>query len=45
MPNIIVTDTENSGGLNNESQQLTVFDRYLMDKYDNVDRLLNTWLI
>ena len=45
VPNLIVTDTENAGGLNNESQQLTVFDRYLMDKYDNVDRLLNTWLL
>lgn len=45
VPNLIVTDTENSGGLNNESQQLTTFDRYLTDMYDNVDALLNTWLL
>lgn len=37
VPNLIVTDTENSGGLNSESLQVTVFDRYLMDKYDHVD--------
>ena len=45
VPNLIVTDTEASGGLNNESQQLTTFDRYLTDMYDNVDYSFNTWLL
>ena len=45
VPNLIVTDTENAGGLNNESQQLTTFDRYLMDMYDNVDFSFNSWLL
>ena len=45
VPNLIVTDTENSGGMNNETQQLTTFDRYLADMYDNVDFLLNSWLL
>lgn len=45
VPNLIVTDTEASGGLNNESQQLTTFDRYLTDMYDNVDALFNSWLL
>ena len=45
VPNLIVTDTEASGGLNNESQQLTTFDRYLTDMYDNVDYCLNDWLL
>lgn len=45
VPNLIVTDTENAGGMNNETQQLTTFDRYLADMYDNVDFLLNSWLL
>lgn len=44
VPNLIVTDTESSGGLNSESQQITVFDRYLMDMYDHVDDMLE-WII
>ena len=44
VPNLIVTDTENSGGLNSESLQVTVFDRYLMDKYDHVDDLFDWFL-
>lgn len=37
IPNIFVGDTEASGGMNNESQQITIFDRYLMDLYERVD--------
>lgn len=44
VPNLIVTDTENSGGLNSESLQITSFDRYLMDKYDHVDDPLDWFL-
>ncbi len=39
-PNIFVGDAEASGGMNNESQQITIFDRYLMDKYNAIDRAL-----
>ncbi len=39
VPNIFAGDVESSGGMNNESQQITTFDRYLMDKYRYLDRL------
>lgn len=38
VPNLFAGDVEASGGMNNESQQITVFDRYLMDKYEYLDR-------
>ena len=38
VPNLFVGDAEASGGMNNESQQITVFDRYLLDKYNFIDR-------
>ena len=38
VPNLFAGDVEASGGMNNESQQITVFDRYLMDKYNFIDR-------
>lgn len=44
VPNLFAGDVEASGGMNNESQQITVFDRYLMDKYDRLDRLLGWFL-
>ena len=44
IPNIFVGDAEASGGMNNESQQITVFDRYLMDKYNYVDSLCD-WFV
>ena len=44
MPNIFVGDVTASGGMNNESQQITVFDRALADKYDRVDRLCR-WVL
>lgn len=37
VPNLFAGDVEASGGMNNESQQITVFDRYLMDKYNRID--------
>lgn len=37
VPDLLMGDVENSGGLNNETQQLTSFDRYLSDKYDHAD--------
>lgn len=40
VPNLFAGDVEMSGGMNNESQQITVFDRYLMDKLDMIDNLL-----
>ena len=39
MPNLFAGDVEASGGMNNESQQITVFDRYLMGIYNNIDRM------
>lgn len=39
VPNLFAGDVESSGGMNNESQQITTFDRYLMDKYRYLDRL------
>lgn len=44
VPNLFVGDVMGSGGLNNESQQITTFDRYLMDKYDLTDDLLD-WIL
>lgn len=38
MPNVFVGDVEASGGMNNESQQITVMDRYLLGPYNNLDR-------
>lgn len=38
VPNIFAGDVESSGGMNNESQQITVYDRYLMGPYSYVDR-------
>ena len=43
-PNLMAGDTTASGGMNNESQQLTMYDRYLVDKYDFTDDLLD-WVI
>ena len=44
VPNLFAGDVENGGGLNNESQQITTFDRYLMDKYDFTDDMLD-WIL
>lgn len=44
VPNLFAGDVEGGGGLNNESQQITTFDRYLMDKYDRTDALLD-WIL
>ena len=44
VPNLFAGDVEASGGMNNESQQITVYDRYLMDKYNYTDRLLK-WIL
>lgn len=44
VPNLFVGDVMGSGGLNNESQQITTFDRYLMDKYDYADEALD-WVL
>ena len=38
LPNLFAGDVEASGGMNNESQQITVFDRYLMGPYSYIDR-------
>ena len=38
MPNLFVNDVESSGGMNSESQQITVMDRYLLGPYNNIDR-------
>lgn len=44
IPNLFAGDVEASGGMNNESQQITVMDRYLMDKYNFIDRLCDWFL-
>lgn len=44
VPNIFAGDVEASGGMNNESQQITIYDRYLMDKYNYVDRIC-AWIM
>lgn len=38
LPNIFAGDVEASGGMNNESQQITIFDRYLLKMYNKLDR-------
>lgn len=43
-PNLLVGDVEASGGMNNESQQITIFDRYMLDKYNFIDRQLR-WVL
>ena len=40
VPNIFAGDVEQSGGMNNESQQITVFDRFLTEKLAYIDDLL-----
>lgn len=44
VPNIFAGDVEASGGMNNESQQITIYDRYLMDKYNYIDRMC-AWIL
>ncbi len=44
VPNLFAGDVSGSGGLNNETQQITTFDRYLSDKYDYADKLLKWFL-
>lgn len=44
LPNIFAGDVTASGGMNNESQQITLFDRALADKYDRVDRICR-WVL
>lgn len=44
MPNIFVGDVEASGGMNNESQQITILDRYLLRHYNATDRLCRWFL-
>ena len=44
VPNLFAGDVEASGGMNNESQQITVYDRYLMDKMAYIDKLLK-WVL
>ena len=43
-PNLMAGDTTSSGGMNNESQQLTMYDRFLVDKYLFTDDLLD-WML
>ena len=38
VPNVFAGDVEASGGMNNESQQITIYDRYLMAQYERIDR-------
>ena len=38
VPNLVAGDVEASGGMNNESQQITIFDRYLLGPYNRIDR-------
>jgi len=44
VPNLFAGDVEASGGMNNESQQITVFDRYLMGHYNKIDRM-GKWVL
>ena len=39
IPNLFAGDVEASGGMNNESQQITIFDRYLLGPYNRIDRI------
>ena len=44
VPNLFAGDVEASGGMNNESQQITIFDRYLLGHYNSLDRLCR-WIM
>ena len=44
LPNLFAGDVEASGGMNNESQQITVLDRYILGHYNNLDRLCR-WIM
>ncbi len=44
VPNLFAGDVEASGGMNNESQQITVFDRYLMGPMSYIDKLCD-WIM
>ncbi len=44
LPNIFAGDVESSGGMNNESQQITIFDRYLLKMYNKLDRAC-AWIL
>jgi hypothetical protein len=44
VPDIFAGDTEASGGMNNESQQITIFDRYLMSPMSYIDKLCD-WIM
>ena len=43
LPNLLAGDVEASGGMNNESQQITIFDRYILGRYNRVDKALK-WI-
>jgi len=43
LPNILAGDVEASGGMNNESQQITIFDRYILGRYNKIDNALK-WI-
>ena len=40
VPNLFAGDVEQSGGMNNESQQIVVFERFLTEKLAYIDHLL-----
>lgn len=44
IPNIFMGDVTQSGGMNNESQQITIFDRALMPFWSRID-LLCKWIL
>ena len=44
VPNLFAGDVEASGGMNNESQQITVYDRYLMHPMSCIDRACD-WIV
>jgi hypothetical protein len=44
VPNLFAGDVEASGGMNNESQQITIFDRYLMSPMSYIDKLCD-WIM
>ena len=44
VPNLFAGDVEASGGMNNESQQITIFDRYLLGPYNRIDRMCK-WIM
>lgn len=44
VPNVFAGDVEASGGMNNESQQITIYDRYLMAQYERIDRQCD-WIL